>query len=108
MVVQCMLQGVWAPRCLLVHVGRAAVVNMLGIWFGRYPVAMVFVDIHLPVQEDVADCASRSHDCAVDRESLRMSCSVYWLLSISPFCISGMVWDIAIHASFNAAVWTWQ
>ena len=34
-----------------------------------------------------------------------MSCSVYWLSSISPSCISGMVWDVAIHASFNAAVW---
>ena len=68
MVVQCMLQGVLAPRCLLVHVGRAAVVNMLGTWFGCYPVAMVFVDVRSPVQDDVADCADRSHDCAVDRE----------------------------------------
>ena len=79
-VVQCMLQGMWAPRCLLVHVGRDAVVNMLGTWFRRYPVAMVFVDVHSPVQEDVADCASRSSDCAVDRVSSRMSCSVYWLI----------------------------
>ena len=104
-VVQCMLQGVWAPHCLLVHVGRAAVVNMLGTWFGRYPVAMVFVDVHLPVQEMSLIVQDRSNDCAVDRGASRMSCSVYWLLSISPFCISGMVWDVAIHASFNAAVW---
>ena len=34
-----------------------------------------------------------------------MSCSVYWLLSISPSCISGTVWDVAIHASFTVAVW---
>ena len=52
---------------LLVHVGRAAVVNMLGMWFGCYPVAMVFVDVFAGAK-DVADCASRSHDCAVDRE----------------------------------------
>ena len=37
--------------------------------------------------------------------ALRRSCSVYWLLSISPSCISGTVWDIAVHASFNVAVW---
>ena len=60
--------GCVGATLLLVHVGRATVVNMLGTWFGRYPVAMVFVDVHSPVQEDVADCASRSHDCAVDRE----------------------------------------
>ena len=34
-----------------------------------------------------------------------MSCSVYWLLSISPSCISGMVWDVTIHASFTVMVW---
>ena len=34
-----------------------------------------------------------------------MSCSVYWLLSIFPSCISGTVWDVAIHASFTVAVW---
>ena len=78
---------------------------MLVTWFRCYPVAMVFVDVHSPVQGDVTDCASRSSDCAVDRVSLRMSCSVYWLLSISPSCISGTVWDVAIHASFTVAVW---
>ena len=60
--------GCVGAALLLVHVGRAAVVNMLGTWFGCYPVAMVFVDVHSPVQGDVTDCASRSCDCAVDRE----------------------------------------